>query len=195
MFYLPTGGAQGGGGCNWAIALVLLCVIDGLSVHVYPTPAASKKQETRFKQLIRDKLHWGSAANNWYDKAKAAAVLYTEFRNPLVHELAADKAAKARPAVFKESAVGKWGFVTIQNLETLEAMTTWNDSWPTLGIEDFAGGKRLKLSCAGLYWAVKTMTNALAADAAIIERACKWRQSSSHQQSLWTRLRQLVGRQ
>src|SRR5437762_9188909 len=42
-------------------------------------------------------IYWGPPQAGWYDKSKAAAVMYTEFRNPLVHELAADKAAKARP--------------------------------------------------------------------------------------------------
>src|SRR5437762_9573031 len=95
-------------------------------------------------------IYWGPPQAGWYDKSKAAAVMYTEFRNPLVHELAADKAAKARPIEYKESAVGKWGFVAVQDIDVLESMPTWNDQWPTLGVEDYDGGKRLKLSCAAL---------------------------------------------
>jgi hypothetical protein len=173
---------------------VLLCVIDGLSVCVYPTPAVSPKQETRFKRLIRDKLHWGQANDGWYDKAKAAAVLYTEFRNPLVHELAGEKAAKARPPHFEESAVGKWGLVSVRDIDPIEAMTAWNDSWPTLGVEDYGGGKRLKLSCAALYWGVKQMTNDLAADQAVIKAASMYHQSPTHKLSLWSRLLRRIGR-
>lgn len=194
MFTLPPAFLQGAGGGNWAIALVLLCVIDGLSVHVFPTSTTCANQEKRFKRLIREKLHWGPPKAGWYDKSKAAAVMYTEFRNPLVHELAADKAAKARPIEYKESAVGKWGFVSVQDIDALERMTTWNDQWPTLGVEDYDGGKRLKLSCAALYWSIKQMTNALAADQGIIAAASLYRRSTNSKPSLFAQFRRLIGK-
>jgi hypothetical protein len=162
---------SGPGGGNWTIALVLLCVVDGISCHIYPTDAVARRQEQRFKRLINDKLHWGPATKGWYNKQNAAAVLYTEFRNPLVHELAIDKPARARPSTFHESAIGKWGPVQNKDIEMIDAMTTWNDDWPTLSVEDYNGGKRLKLSCAALYWAVKKMVNALAADSSILNAA------------------------
>jgi len=193
MFTLPPASLQGAGGGNWAIALVLLCVIDGLSVHVFPTSQACATQERRFRQLIRERLYWGLPKAGWYDKSKAAAVMYTEFRNPLVHELAADKAAKARPIEYKESAVGKWGFVSVQDIDVLESMPTWNDQWPTLGVEDYDGGKRLKLSCAALYWSIKQMTNALAADQEVVEAASLYRRSKS-KPSLFAQLRSLIGK-
>jgi hypothetical protein len=193
MFALPPASLQGAGGGNWAIALVLLCVIDGLSVHVYPTSTACPIQEKRFKRLVREKLHW-TTKPGWYDKSKAAAVMYTEFRNPLVHELAADKAAKARPVDYKESAVGKWGFVGVQDIDAIETMSAWNDKWPTLGVENYDGGQRLKLSCAGLYWSVKKMANELALDATIVASASRYRQNVSTRPSLLARIRHLVGR-
>src|SRR5215211_4614364 len=57
MFALPSLPNAGGG--NWAIALVLLCVVDGISCHVYPTNAVTPRQKQRFKRLINEKLHWG----------------------------------------------------------------------------------------------------------------------------------------
>jgi hypothetical protein len=127
-----------------------------------------KSQEKRFKYLVRTKLYWGSSKRGWYDKDKAAAVLYTELRNPLVHELALDKPAKARPREYYETAVGKWGDGTIQDIAAVDGMACWNEDWPTLSIQDHDDGKRLKLSCAALYWSVKEMISDLAADPAII---------------------------
>jgi hypothetical protein len=135
---------SGTGGGNWAIALVLLCVVDGISRHVYPIAGT---QEQRFKRLIRDKLHWGPNSKGWYPIENAAVVLYTELRNPLVHELAIDKPARARSraGIDKETAIGKWGPVPerLQDIEAIDAMPTWDDDWPTLSVENYDGGKRL----------------------------------------------------
>jgi hypothetical protein len=170
MFTLPSG-SDGTAGGNWTIALALLCVVDGISRHVYPTRSLTPKQEQRFKRLINEKLQRGPINKGWYRKANAAAVLYTEFRNPLVHELAIDKPARARPSTYHESAVGKWGPVRIQDIKAIDALPAWNDDWPTLSVENYDGGKRLKLSCAALYWTVKNMVNTLAADIAILNAA------------------------
>lgn len=192
MFALPPASLPDAGGGNWAIALVLLCIIDGLSCHVFPTEAIKKKQEKRFKRLIRTKLYWGPAEKGWYDRDKAAAVMYAELRNPLVHELAIDKPAKARPKEYYESAVGKWGLVTVHDIAAIDSMHVWNDDWPTLGVEDYKGGKRLKLSCAALYWTVKQMVNNLAADNAIIEKASSYHGSSAAKASVLHWLRGLI---
>src|SRR5215467_14622252 len=66
MFTLPPPSLPGAGGGNWAIALVLLCVVDGISRHVYPTEHIVRNQEKRFRRLIRKKLHWGPANRGWY---------------------------------------------------------------------------------------------------------------------------------
>jgi len=192
MFALPPASLQGAGGGNWAIALVLVCIIDGISCYVFPTDAVEKKQEKRFKRLLREKLYWGSPKKGWYDRDKAASVLYAELRNPLVHELALDKPAKARPPDYYESAVGKWGFVTVQDISAIDSMTAWNEEWPTLGIESHNGGKRLKLSCAALYWTVKQMINDLAADPTIIAAASSRNQTSIVPLSLLERMCRLI---
>src|SRR5690242_20669774 len=179
MFALPPATLPGAGSGNWAIALMLVCIIDGISRHVYPTEAVLKAQEKRFKYLIRTKLYWGSPKRGWYDRDKAAVVLYTELRNPLVHELALDKPAKARPREYYETAVGKWGDETIQDIVAIDGMASWNEDWPTLAIQDHDDGKRLKVSCAALYWGVKEMINNLAADPAICAAAVSARNTSS----------------
>ena len=58
-------------------------------------------------------------------------------------------------------------------------MPTWNEDWPILGVQDHDGGKRLKLSCAALYWSVKQMINDLARDPEIIGAATSAHSSSS----------------
>ena len=146
--------------------------VDGISRHVYPKTGT---QEQRFKRLIRDKLHWGPSSKGWYPIHNAAAVFYTELRNPLVHELAIDKPAPARSraGIDEETGIGKWGPVPerFQDIKVIDAMPAWDDDWPTLSVQNYNGGKRLKLSCAALYWAIKDMVNTLAADSAIGGRA------------------------
>jgi hypothetical protein len=167
MFKLkPSNRSTKTGGGNFSIALVLLCVIDGISCHVYPVTG---KQEQRFKRLIREKLHWGPKSKDWYHPiGDAAAILYTELRNPLVHELAIDKPARARlgAGIEEETGIGKWALMPkrFQNINAIDARRTWNDDWPTLSVQPYNGGKRLKLSCAALYWTVKKMVNDLAAE-------------------------------
>lgn len=185
MFALPPQSLPGAGGGNWAIALVLLCVVDGISCHVYPTDALARRQEQRFKRLIRERLHWGPTKKGWYRKEDAIDVLYTEFRNPLVHELAIDKPARTRDrSIAEESAIGKWGGVQLQDIAAIDAMSTWNDDWPTLGVEEYNGGKRLRLSCAALYWTVKEMVRALAVDSPTQNAAVAFRNKPKPPKSL-----------
>lgn len=155
---LPPASGDGGGG-NFSIALVLLCVIDGLAREVWPGP--DQNQQKRFKRLIRCKLQWGpEGKGQWVDKGTAAAQLYAEFRNPLVHELAGDKAARSRPAGYVEPIIGKWGRIPVnmQDIAKIDALPQWDDAWPILSeSEDGEGKPRFKLAAAGLYWAVKQL--------------------------------------
>lgn len=98
MFYLPYRDWRRGGGCNYAIVLTLLCVVDGIARDVYPKKAVVDNHEKRFKKLLRDKLSWGSSNKGWMEKDRAAKSLYLEFRNPLVHELGSDRPSKRQTA-------------------------------------------------------------------------------------------------
>jgi hypothetical protein len=108
---LPPSDKDGGGG-NFSATLVLLCLIDGLAKWIWPTA----DPEQRFKGLIRCGLPWGpEGKGKWVDKGNAADQLYTEFRNPLVHELAKEKDTKpkpsSRPAGYVEPVIAKWGSI------------------------------------------------------------------------------------
>lgn len=162
---LPPAGGDGGGG-NFAMALVLLCVIDGLARIAWP----NDEQEKRFKALITRRLHWGAPGrkSRWFNRANGAKQLYLEFRNTLVHELAQDKPAKSRPSGFTEPVIARWGEIpeTMRDIALLDALPTWNDAWPILyhGSNDEDGKPRLKLVTAALYWAVKNVAEQLVAE-------------------------------
>lgn len=159
---LPPAGGDGGGG-NFIIALALLCIIDGLAAEVWPGRDGEKDPKKRFKRLIRCRLPWGpEGAGKWVDKGNAAAQLYNEFRNPLVHELAQDKVATSRPDGYVEPIIGKWGAIPgdIQDIAKVDALPKWDDAWPILSEStDNQGKPRYKLAAAGLYWAVKQLAN------------------------------------
>ncbi len=180
---LPPKDGDGGGG-NFSIVLVLLCIIDGLATEVWPGRAGQPRQpgwrlcakrrdrvpkddqEKRFKHLIREKLWWGpEGKGRWLDRGNAADQLYTEFRNPLVHELAKDKAARSRPTGFEEPMIGKWGAIpeSMQDIAVIDALPKWDDAWPVMfETEDDQGRRRYKLAAAGLYWAVKQLAKDMA---------------------------------
>lgn len=163
---LPPAGNDGGAG-QFSIVLVLLCVLDGLATWIWPTSAAVDDHQQRFKQLVRNRLHWGpEGKRRWLDKGNAADQLYTEFRNPLVHELAHDKASRSRPAGYLEPIVGKWGRIPerLHDIAAIDALESWNDNWPILCSDDNrTDGPRNKLCAAALYWAVKRLAQDLVA--------------------------------
>jgi hypothetical protein len=148
-----------GGGSNFSVALVLLCVIDGLAKWSWP----NDDQEERFKRLIRYQLPWGpEGKGKWVDKGNAADQLYTEFRNPLVHELANDKKARSRPPRYVEPVIGRWGLIPeeLRDIEKIDALADWNKGWPILmEAADSQGNPRYKLTAPALYWAVKKMAD------------------------------------
>ena len=168
MFSL-SGDDGKGGGCNYSIALVLLCVVDGMSREFYPTRLV-KDQEKRFKKLIREKLYWSKKRKNtlWIDKAEAAIELYLDVRNPLVHELAGDNAPRAGKKGQNEPAVGKWGLIDKDccTIEYIDALEKWNDKWPTMYIKPVSGDGRpcTTLCVAALYWSVKRMLEGFVSD-------------------------------
>lgn len=165
MFALPGDDGEGGG-CNFAITLVLLCVVDGIAREFYPTRLV-KDQEKRFKKLLRDKLYWPAKSTKglWIDKAEAALQLYLDVRNPLVHELASERSPRASKKDHNEPVVSKWGLINkdCRNIEYVDGLSKWNDSWPIMYMKDESGDGRpcTKLCIAALYWSVKRMLQEL----------------------------------
>lgn len=150
----PSGGM---GGCNFSIALVLLCVVDGLARDVFPTVAAQPDHETRFRQLLKEKLPWGSVSLGWLDKGQAAKWLYCEFRNPLTHELGKDVSQNRRPSRQYEPVIYRWKHAPAIRRDSLDALPVWDERRPVMRWEPHKDGKRIALCGAALYWAVKRM--------------------------------------
>jgi hypothetical protein len=150
-----------GGGANFSIVLVLLCVIDGLAAEVWPGRDQERDQQKRFKRLIRDSLPWGpEGKGKWLDKGNAADQLYAEFRNPLVHHLARDRLVGSPPLGSGERVIGRWGRVPadMRDIAKIETLPRWDDTWPILSAtEDDQGVLQYKLTAAGLYWSVKKL--------------------------------------
>lgn len=182
IFELSFESTSSGGAGNFSIAVVLLCVVDGLAVYLYPTTQVDN-QEKRFKKLIREKLYWGPTKKGWVEQGLAAKQFYLEMRNPLVHELGADITTSARIARHSEPRIGKWGSIPegFRDIKQIQSMDKWNDDWPILAIsKDERGREFVKFSGAAMYWAVKKMIIELINDKFIIEHAitCLDEQSS-----------------
>lgn len=166
MFHLPVNGVVESGDCNFSIALILLCVIDGISCHIYPTHLVNK-QETRFKKLVRDRLHPHVVCGTGIGRDEFAKQLYLELRNPLVHEVAHDKVTGARRSGHDEPKIGKWGKIpeSQRQVDSVDRCTVWNNDWLTM-YEDVNAANEpcIKLCTAALYWSVKRMIQELVTD-------------------------------
>jgi hypothetical protein len=151
------------GTCNFSIALVLLCVVDGIARDVHPTIRAVPDHETRFKRLIRERLPWGPPAKRWIDIGQAAKWFYCEFRNPLTHELGKDVSEARRGQSEYEPVVCRWDPVPEMRVDSLDALKQWDLRWPVMRWSGYKDGRRISLSGAALYWTVKRMVTNLAA--------------------------------
>lgn len=173
---------SGGGPCNFSIALVLLCLIDGLARDVYPTMSVPD-QGTRFRNLIRDKMPWATDDDRWIDRARAANVFYLELRNPIAHELAQDKATSARPHGYLDPAVVKTRPGRSITVDEIDALSEWSREWPVLSTVTRPNGRsRYVLDCGALYWATKAMVTAFSTDSPLLAHAVETRYSTDASQ-------------
>ena len=177
MLYARIRKSSRAGACNLTSVLVLLTVVDALSLYVHPGRVLGSEctecgrgprrddAKKRFTQLLRDRLPWNS---NWMEKGLAAAILYVEVRNLLVHELGTDRASRARPAGTSEPVCGRWGKIPTKQrrMDRLDSRRTWPEGWPVMEVKPSTVDpqKRVKICCAALYWAVKQMAAALLED-------------------------------
>jgi len=157
IFKLPVDNSSGEGGGNFAILLVLLCIIDGISSQVYPTNQEIEKQGERFKKFICDKLFWKRKEQGWIDISLAADQLYNEYRNPLVHALAADESSSVRSHNHGEPVFGKWGKIPsgYHDIDKIDNMLEWRKEWPVVYSDTNQSCDSINVSGAALYWALK----------------------------------------
>lgn len=96
-------------------------------------------------------------------------------RNPLVHELGADKVTSARIDGQLEPRIGKWGSIPEERRDIdhqIQDMKEWNDEWPILeSSRDKRNREFVVFSGAAMYRAVKEMIVELVSDESIIQNA------------------------
>lgn len=181
----PRKGSNGGEG-NLTSVLLLCCVIDALSIYVYPKrpyatvacnecgyPSPGKDNaEQRFKRLVMDKMYWDKHSG-WLDKEHAALLLYLEIRNPLAHALGKDVQSRVRYPDSAEPVAGRWGRITTKRMDRIDARKFWNPKWPIMEFKPKSETreKHVKISAVALYWAVKQMCVTLIQENTVPHRA------------------------
>lgn len=170
MFALPPEGLPDAGAGNWSIALVLLCLIDGLSMYVHPIyPRGKRHHRKRFEMFLANKLLTGPQE----PRERAAATIYNEFRGLLVHELSVDKHEAIRNGSQAEPAVAKWTPIPEQEQDVgqIEQRIKTDYAWPVFSVQPYNGRQRHVLCCAALYGSLKAVLNELANDQAVLKAA------------------------
>jgi hypothetical protein len=160
-----------GGKCNFSIALVLSCVLDGLATEIHPILPRNDAQK-RIAALL-GRIDWGSAADGWISRSDASEILYEEIRSPLVHNLAADTKPRIRPPGYNDPAIiHRMIDGTMMTPDQLDAIEVWNLKWPIMW-DQAAGASagRIVVSTLALYWHVKRLAYDLATDPAIFQSA------------------------
>jgi len=164
-----------GGKCNFSIALVLACVLDGLATEIHPIVPPGDVQKRMTGLLAR--LDWGSEADGWISRDDASEILYVDIRGPLVHNLAADtKPWIRRPGYGDPAIVHPLSDGTMMTPDEVDATKVWDRKLPMMWDKppDARGNPgRIVVSTLALYWHVKSLTLDLATDPAVIESAIK----------------------
>jgi hypothetical protein len=161
------------GKCNFSVALVLSCVLDGLATEIYPIVPRGDARK-RMTELL-ERLDWGTRTDGWITRADASEILYVEIRSPLVHNLAADTKPRIRQPGYGDPAiVHRMIDGTTMTPDDLDAIDKWNPKCPIMWdkVAD-TGPARVVVSTLALYWHVKKLAFDLATNPAIIEGARK----------------------
>ena len=145
MMRLPLKDLGIDGGCNFAAALAMCNMINGISRVLYQPskkiPKSSEGSEIRFKQYLRDYFPWGSG-----DKREGVVnIIYDVFRNPLTHSLGVQSKQRTRKVWINKSPLSE---EQITQLETNEKRPAWADTAVLIEPD------RLVLNDIGLYWAL-----------------------------------------
>jgi hypothetical protein len=174
----PAPGSNGGR-CNFAIALVLACIVDGLAMEAYPCTPSGRRgdQFLRIAKLL-ERMPWGDKRRGWITRREAAQVFYDELRNPLVHYLGGDTHPKRRRPGFSDAA----GILELHDNSTispdrLEQLETWPPDSPVMWVKPRSapGKRRIVVSMPALYWHVKALARSLAKDSSAIRAALEHR--------------------
>jgi hypothetical protein len=183
LLRLPQREAGLGGGCNFAIARVLLSAVSSLSSALYATGAGDSGYHSAFCNMLVRFYPWDSedaAPRNELAKQALAEVLWTEHRAALAHPLGlwgsapagGTRSALERGYLIRYRRIGgsEGNGLSERDLERLESSTDWpfETFGETLQIRENAAAV-LKLE--RFYWGVRQMTLGLVADWTLAEQA------------------------
>ncbi len=162
MLRLPEPDCQIEAGCNFAITQVLLSAVSGASVTLYEH---SGSKGARFKGVLEHYYPWAEEPIPTRDDREHARQLYSQFRNPLTHDLGLDLERKQRTykVIIKRltTSSGSRGH-SEAGVEALEADARPAGLSPVLRNEN----GRVVLLVESLYWGVRQMCLRLSADQA-----------------------------
>lgn len=155
-------------GCNFALSAVLLNAISGLSVVLYAPPADGKNTGRKFRQAARAFYPWDTEpADAVRSGTIGSRILYTGFRNALVHGLGFQDPEPPIPTVVTRIPGVGMSRVALRALEEATDRPASLQAVPTLRTS--AG--RTELNAEALYWGVRQLVFRLTADAARVAAA------------------------
>ncbi len=173
-----------GGACNFPIALVLACILDGLATEIDPVvPVEGTDENAQFTRLrtLMSRMKWGDKRHHWITPLEATKVLWLEIRNPLAHNLGADTHPTFRRGRrgFGDTAVVLHMIdrKTTLSPDEVEIMTSWPVRWPVMFAKpmDWPGRPRFVVSLPALYWHVKELAWRMAVDEELLNEALQLR--------------------
>ncbi len=157
------------GGCNFAAAMTLLAVVEGVAQELYIEPRKrgrgknSNFQGSRSEQLLADRYPWSLEPNSQdrIEGAEAATVLWEQTRNPLAHNLGYNSMGDI--VIAKSGAGGRNGGLATEDLAQIETSNAWPfGEKPTL--RKYKGLRRYKLTVKCFYWGVRQLISTVAQD-------------------------------
>ncbi|NWH08004.1 MAG: hypothetical protein HXY22_05040 [Alphaproteobacteria bacterium] len=147
---LPPAGGDGGGG-NFSIALVLICILDAIGKKKH-----EGSQRVIFNRVVQE-MTW-PCIDGHIGRCEFADIVYVEIRNILVHAAGVDDSRSwARPQNYKEPNLDKWNTIKpeFRHIEYIDTMQCWPKEWAI--VENDKDGRKYIFNLAGLYYLTKEL--------------------------------------
>ena len=155
-------------GCNFAIAQTLTSAIGGVSTTLHAHRGGSGQ---RFKDLLGTYYPWDLEPTQTVTPKQGAEVIYSLFRNPLVHNLGLDigKKARTRKVNVKRLATndGRRGL----SEETIEQIEDTKKRFQKMSATVTVSSDSTVLLLEALHWGTRVMIERLVNDAPRMKRA------------------------
>ena len=169
MLRLPLHERQIKAGCNFAISVVLLNVISGISATLY-NPGRHAGSGKRFKYVATNYYPWDVEPANAIVGSNGSDCLYNRFRNPLAHDLGSRVA----------TSIARWQLgQSGRSEDELREIETAAGTRPVLlqGVATLTPGSghgQEVLNADCLYWGVRELVRRFTEDPRRMRAASKW---------------------